>query len=458
MGDAAGSQDMNSRLPELGPDERDLILNCARLKLDGPLLDQTEEILRRPLAWNAILPMSELHSVAPLLHRHLKRFYDSDLIPAEARRTLFKISHRVSYRNRQFSRAFQELHQVFAEAGIPILVLKGLSLVELIYGNLSLRPLIDLNLLIPREQLETAKNVLSRMGYTVPTRYAAQRLSRWLTSALHLVKPGDFKIQLLLQWDLIDRPRVHAIDLRSFWDEAKPALISERDALIPSPVDLVLYLCLQPGKQGYLNSCAVHLEDPAGFVFTEWTDNRLIRYTDIHEAIRHYQGTIRWETLVERAKAGGIEESVYASLHWVTRLFGPTVEPWVLQALRPPSPRRLRRWLFEVLAQEEADRTSGMAVKAVFRAWWLRRRKASQLRLVRLLDLFEFIFPRPDEIRLHYRLHSRKVASVYYAFHISKSLFLCTLGVPLWTYHLLTKRRPSPALRRETPFQGASRL
>jgi hypothetical protein len=161
---------------------------------------------------------------------------------------------------------------------------------------------------------------------------------------------------------------------------------------------------------------------------------------------------------VERAKAGGIEESVYASLHWVTRLFGPTVEPWALQALRPPPPRRLRRWLFGVVAQEEADRTSGMAVKAVFRAWWWRRPKASQLRLVRLLDLIEFVFPRLDGIRLRCRLHSRKVASIYYAFHISKSLFLCTLGVPLWTYHLLTKRRPSPALRRETPFQGASRL
>lgn len=449
---------MNNRLPDLGPDERRLILNCARLKLDGPLLDQTEEILRRPLAWNEVLLFSELHSVAPLLHHHLKRFYDSDLIPAEARRTLFKIFHRAGYQNRQLSKAFQDLHQVFAEVGIPVLVHKGLSLVELVYGNLGLRPLIDFNLLIPREKLETAKNVLLRMGYTVATRYAAQRLNRWLSSELHLVKSGYFKVHLLLQWDLVNRPRLHAIDLRRFWDEARLAQISGRDALIPSPVDLVLYLCLQPDKHGYLNSCAVHVKDPAGFVFTEWTDNRLIRYTDIHEAIRHYRDTMRWETLVERAKAGGIEGSVYASLHWVTRLFGPTVEPWVLHALRPPSPRRLRRWLFEVLAQEEKARTSSMAVKAVLRAWWLRRRKASQLRLIRLIDSFEFFFPRLDEIKLRHRLHSRKAASVYYAFHISKSLFLCTLGLPIWTYCLLTKRRPSPALRRETPFQGASRL
>jgi len=448
---------MNNRLPELGPDERRLILNCARLKLDGPLLDQTEEILRRPLAWNAVLLYSELHSVAPLLHHHLKRFYDSDVIPTEARRTLLKIAHRVSYQNRQFSKAFQDLHQVFAEVGLPVLVLKGLSLVELVYKGLGLRTLIDLNLLIPREQLATATNALVRTGYTFSTGYAAQRLSRWLSSELHLVKLGDFKVQLLLQWNLINRPRVHAISLRRFWDDATPARISERDALIPSPVDLVLYLCLQPDKHGYLNSCAVHLDDPAAFVFAEWTDNRLIRFTDIHEVIRHYHGVLPWEVLVERAKAGGIEESICASLHWVTRIFGPSVEPSILQALRPPKPRRLRWWLYGVLAQDDTDRTAGMAVKAVIRAWWLRKSKGLQLRLVRLLDLFEFVFPRLDEIALRHRLHSRKVASIYRALHITQSLLLCALSVPFWTYHLLIRRRPSPALRQGTSLQRASR-
>jgi hypothetical protein len=161
---------------------------------------------------------------------------------------------------------------------------------------------------------------------------------------------------------------------------------------------------------------------------------------------------------VERAKASGIEGSVYISLHWVTKIFGPSVEPWILQALRPPSPRRLRRWLFGVLAREETGRSASMTDKGVFRAWWVRKCKGSQLRMVRLLDLFEFVFPRLDDIKLRHRVRSRKVASVYHAFHITKSVLLCTLGVPLWTYYLLATRRPSPALRRKIPFQGPTRL
>jgi len=59
---------MSRSLPQLGPDERQLILNCARMELDGPLLHRTEEILQKPLAWDAVLFFAELHSVAPLLH------------------------------------------------------------------------------------------------------------------------------------------------------------------------------------------------------------------------------------------------------------------------------------------------------------------------------------------------------------------------------------------------------
>jgi len=449
---------MRKRLPRLGPDERRLILNCARLRLDGPLLRQTEEILQKPLAWDLILLFAELHSVATLVHHHLKRFERSGLVPPEARKRLLQLSHRAGYQNRQASQAFRELWQVFDGAGVPVIVLKGLSLVELIYGSLGLRQLTKLDLLIPGEMVDTARTLLFRMGYVDRVRYPVQRLYRWLYSQLHLVRPVDFQVELLLHWDVVNRPRIHAIDLRRFWDDATPARISGRGALIPSIVDLVLYLCLQPDKHGYLNSSALHVEDPGGFVFADWTDNRLIRFTDIYEVIQHYHGDIDWEALIDRAKGSGLEGSIYSGLDWVTRLLGPAIPPWVLDRLRPPSPRRARRWIFEALARGPDERPSGTAVGALFRAWWLRRQKRSQLRLIRLLDLLEFIFPRRDELRLRYRLHSKKATGAVYLFHIGKSLFRCTVGFFPWIFCLLNRRRPSAVLPQKTPFQGASRL
>ena len=448
---------MTRRLPQLGTNERQLILNCARLELDGSLYQQTEDLLQKPLAWDAVLFFAELHSVAPLLYYHLKRLDGSGLIPPEARRRLLQLSHRAGYRNRHFSQALRDVLEAFAEAGTPLIVLKGLSLVELIYDGLSLRPLIDLNLLVPREKLEAARDLLLRMGYVDSIRYPIRSLYRWLYSQSPLVKPGDFEVRLLLQWDVVNWPRIHAIDLPRLWGEAQPARLAGCDALIPSPTDLVLYLCLQSDKYGYLNTPAVHVEDLAGLVFADWTENSLIRFTDIYQAIKRWEGTIDWEVLIERARASGVEDSVYVSFHWVTKLLGPAVEPWVLDALRPPSPRRFRKWLFEALAKEPKDDRSATTMKVFFRAWWLKKQKRVQLRLIRLLDLLEFIFPRRDGLKLHYRLRSEKAVFAVYLFHSGKSLLRCALGFLPWFYCLLTRRRPSTILSQETPFRGARR-
>jgi hypothetical protein len=433
---------VSKRVPYLGPDERQLILNCARLELDGPLVYQTERILRRRPDWETLLLFAEAHSVAPLLHHHLRRLNGSGLIPPEARRRLLQLAHRTDYRNRQYSEALHELLEIFVEGGVPVIVLKGLSLVELVYRDFSLRPLIDLNLLIPRENLEPARNLLLQRGYVV-SRGERSPLYRWLHSLLVFVKPGSFQVHLMLQWDVLSWPRMHAIDLRRFWEEAQPARLSGRDALIPSPVDFVLYLCLQADKYGYMNSPAVYVEDPAGFIFDEQTHNRLIRFTDLYEAIRHYQEVIDWEVLIERARASGIEGSVYNTFYWVTKLFGPVIEPRVLKSLRPPRPRRLRRWLFKI-AEQPTDQLSDGAVKALFRRWWLNKRESSQLQLITVLNRLEFIFPRRDELSLRYGLTSGKAASAVYPLHVGKGLFLYTLDFLRWNYRLLKPWIPPP--------------
>ena len=92
---------MTKDLPDLGADERQLIINCARLELDGLLLQETQEILRKPLAWDSVLFYAKFHSVAPLLYRNLKLFDNFNMVPREAKRTFLQLSHRTEYQNRK---------------------------------------------------------------------------------------------------------------------------------------------------------------------------------------------------------------------------------------------------------------------------------------------------------------------------------------------------------------------
>lgn len=432
---------MSERAPHLGPNEKKLISNCARLQLEGPLRRQTEELIHKPLAWDAILFHAELHSVAPLLYQNLKRLSSFAQVPPEVRRGLLRLFHRAGYQNRNFSQALHEILDVFAEASIPVIVPKGLSVIQLIYQNLSSRPLIDLVVLIPREKLKQAMRLLLKMEYRHWTRYPLRSLYQWLYSENYLLRSKDFDVHLLLQWDVVNWPKMHGLELRRLWAEAQPARLSGCDARILSPVDLVLYLCLQPNKHGFLNGPAVQVEDPAEFIFTEWTNNRLIRFTDIHETIRHYQATLNWEILIERAKASGFEGSVYTSLFWVTKLYGQAIPQWVLGRLRSPHPRFVRKWIFEALAQS-GDRSSAINIKAAFRAWWFKRQTSAQLRWVKRLNLLEFIFPLQEELELRYRLRWKKMGLAVYLLHSGKAVVRCAFGLLPLIYCLLTRRRP----------------
>jgi hypothetical protein len=142
--------------------------------------------------------------------------------------------------------------------------------------------------------------------------------------------------------------------------------------------------------------------------------------------------------LIERARDGGVEGPVYTDLCWITKSLGPVVEPRVLESLRPPRPRRLRRWLFEAITAETNDRRSD--TKARFGYWWLKKPGRLQRRLIDFLDLLEFAFPRRDELRLRYGLDSKKAASAVYPLHTGKGLFLCAVDFLPWAYRVLRSR------------------
>ncbi|MGE5446167.1 MAG: hypothetical protein ACM3SR_16490, partial [Ignavibacteriales bacterium] len=100
---------MIEKIPKLGSDEQQLILNCARLELDSLLFRQTEEIFQKPIAWDTVLFYAKFHSVTSLLYRNLKLFNNLDQIPREARRALLRLSHRTEYQNRLLSNTLHDL-------------------------------------------------------------------------------------------------------------------------------------------------------------------------------------------------------------------------------------------------------------------------------------------------------------------------------------------------------------
>ncbi len=67
-------------------------------------------------------------------------------------------------------RLYRELAQVVRacnDAGVPVILLKGAHLAEAVYGNIALRPMVDVDLLVKQADLMRVHDILIGQGYAL---------------------------------------------------------------------------------------------------------------------------------------------------------------------------------------------------------------------------------------------------------------------------------------------------
>jgi hypothetical protein len=227
---------------------------------------------------------------------------------------------------------------------------------------------------------------------------------RWCCPQLVFEITREFPVLALVQWNLVNWPRLHALQMPPLFARATRTTISGQPALMLSPEDQVLYLCLQADNHGLFNRAALGAVDPVTLLFAAWSNNRQIRFVDLFETIRHYRGAIDWSALAERALAGGVASAVRASLTLTNALLGPSAPVDVLERLPAGETRRLRRWVFDSVTAEARSTGSLTGPRGAPRSA-LRRLAANwlmprfRIQGGRLIWLFEYCFPSRQELR-----------------------------------------------------------
>lgn len=140
-----------------------LMTLCARVERHPRFDEQLTRQLRDFTAWEALPSQAELHGMGPLLWHHLR---GAD-IPESTRRSLRGLYLRDRALNQVHTKTLLGLLDLLGQAGIRPLVLKGLALAWQAYPDPALRPVSDIDLLLEKDDLLSALNLLERAGYRV---------------------------------------------------------------------------------------------------------------------------------------------------------------------------------------------------------------------------------------------------------------------------------------------------
>lgn len=268
----------------------------------------------READWRRIIELAQMQRVAPLFYARLKA--RGITMPPQAAERLRKIHLACAKRNLSVFQDLGDILRAFQAANIPVIPLKGACLAETVYGNIALRPMGDLDVLVEPANLAKALDVLRALGYVAahPFEIETERMLRH-----HM--PRLFKrdgLSLELHWTIVDPPctnRFHKDDLDQVWARATPVKIAGVQVQMLSSMDLLWHLCLHASVQHRFDG------------------TNLRNYWDIALVIQKYGEAIDWTQFTACVRQWGISNGVRLALQLTEEWTDAVVPSQVLAAL-----------------------------------------------------------------------------------------------------------------------------
>lgn len=263
--------------------------------------------------WRDLLEAARNHRVAPLVWHRIAERSALGQIPESAGTSLHRhyLAGWLGAQSwqKQLEQALAALH----EGGVPAILLKGAYLARHAYPDAALRPMGDIDLLLPASRMRDGRDALERVGYTLrdPEEWRAWEMHREHRHPPPLAREGCLSIEL---HDVIEPThQPFSLPLHDVWSRAAPVDSQPGSALALSPEDLLLHLATHMGRSHLLGSS-------------------LVRVCDVAFWSVQFGATADWDAVMNRARQFGMRRFVYTALELARRSLGASI---------PEEPRRV---------------------------------------------------------------------------------------------------------------------
>ena len=291
------------------PEQR-LLLACLHLPADEARAAYRD--------WRASIDLDTLDagslSMMPLLGARLRELaIDDPILPR------LRGAHRRAWCNGQLlTRGAIKAVDVLIARKIPLLALKGLSLLDCYDNDLGLRPMSDVDLLLPHDRALEAVHELARAGFEPRPALSQDELVGKLTS-FHGWSMAAGRVEIDVHWSSLIEDLSRHGDQR-LWRRAEEWTFAGRQLSRPSRTDLLFHVCVHGARWSRTMSIA-------------WVTDGMRLLDSTRGA-----GTIDWDMLTAEARARSLQVPVHEALRFLREHLRADVPATVLDELRPPEP------------------------------------------------------------------------------------------------------------------------
>lgn len=341
--------------------------------------------------WPEIIVLAIEHGLGPMLHWTLKQA-GCDLQTNAAWKPLVRVYYQAVMDWALKERAQLEIDTALRAAGIPAIWLKGAVLARTVYPEPSLRPMSDLDVLVPYEQREAALAVVREAGYDFYVREGIKQFKSTIpsfrpTAHHYCVRGGTGNtVKLELHFRLIGHEAMLPLEQLQWFARYQHSVSAE---------DGTQFLTLSPEAHlVYLAAHAVLQHDEE--------DLYLLRYFDLHCFVT--ETMLAWENVLDLAVTMAWTYALERALLHTVRYFGTAVPSNVFEELVRRRP-----------AHEDTRRITHRPRQGLVYHWNRIRKRFEYLPPAEKLQLLvRVVFPRAAYMQRYYGIPADRPVWPYY--------------------------------------------
>ena len=227
--------------------EEQLLLCCARTRINPQIRDRIRALVRGPLDWEAAYSGAKEHGVLPLLCGNLLAVCPEDILERWRKRLKADLLE-ITQRNLYLTTEVFRLSRLFHAKDLFCVPYKGPLLAALAYGDLALRQFADLDFAILQRDIFKAQAVLLSEGYMASFGEVAPEEGIRPTHSEYQYRRPEGNVIAELQTELTLRYFPTPLDFEAMSNTLTRVTLGGREAFTFSVEDTLLLLSVHGAK------------------------------------------------------------------------------------------------------------------------------------------------------------------------------------------------------------------